>query len=818
MAGPDRRDDARPRRDELRQHRPAAAATWSRRLGAVAPERCLAIPGVLPEQVPAAMSIFDIAFDPAGHQPWRLGRSQLRWLEAGAWGIPLVGDPRIYPDIEDGVTGFHAADPVDVARTILRLVDDPLLRAAVGGRARRRRRGALLDGGGGAAVAARARAGGGVKVGVAGRRRSSGRAAPSSRRRSSAPRRRRASRWSTAARTSWSSSPAATCACIHNCVTYPAGDGRRAGGQARLRYWHDLARAGRARRSGARTAGRPSTRRASSPRRCIATASRTASRARRHLIPPAIDLARFRAEGRAQPRGACWLGSAMHAGKGLHPGVRVGGGERAGGLLGRRCRDRRRTRARIRAKGHVPPEYVPEILGRYERFVFLPTTVEPFGRAVVEAWAAGCELIVNRNVGALHWLEDPTGLRDGGARTSGGWSRRAGADVKILIHSNAPWSPSGYGQQVALFAPRLAEHTDLAISAFHGLANAPLNVAGLTIYPGSGAGWGNDVVQAHAERHFGSLRGGLVLSLVDVFVLDPAIWRELNAAAWVPVDHDPAPPAVLDFFAVHRRRADRHDALRAGAAAGLRPALRPARSRNRRLPAAAAGRRACRRGHPPGRVRGRHRRRQQGSPFPEVACRDDRGVRRLPGPARRRTALPAHGAPGGAPGDAPAVTTRGARCRRRGRSRRRPEPLPLPPLHPGGDGSDLRVDGRAPERIHGRRLRAHRARGAGVRRARDRHRLHRHERGLRGRLEVSATSGTGPTRAPGRRGPTSRRSSRAWRSATGSTRSRGKGSPPAPASTRSSTTPTGCWPSTGCLRSNEVAARLPGLAPPLRGS
>jgi len=33
-----------------------------------------------------------------------------------------------------------------------------------------------------------------------------------------------------------------------------------------------------------------------------------------------------------------------------------------------------------------------------------------------------------------------------------------------------------------------------------------------------------------------------VLSLVDVFVLEPAIWSQLNTAAWVPVDHDPAPP------------------------------------------------------------------------------------------------------------------------------------------------------------------------------------------------------------------------------------------------------------------------------------
>jgi glycosyltransferase involved in cell wall biosynthesis len=107
-------------------------------LEAVAPERCLAIPGVLPEQYPAAMSIFDIVFDPAGMQPWRLGRSQLRWLEAAAWGMPFVGDPRIYRDLEDGVTGFHAVEPVEVARAILRLVDDPLLRAAVGGRAKQR--------------------------------------------------------------------------------------------------------------------------------------------------------------------------------------------------------------------------------------------------------------------------------------------------------------------------------------------------------------------------------------------------------------------------------------------------------------------------------------------------------------------------------------------------------------------------------------------------------------------------------------------------------------------------------------------------------
>jgi glycosyltransferase involved in cell wall biosynthesis len=105
--------------------------------GAVQPERCLAIPLVLPDQLPAAMSLFDISFDPLGKPAWRRARSPLRWLEAAAWGIPFIGDPRIYPAIEHGVTGFHARTPDQLAQTLVTLVDDPLLRARVGAAARR---------------------------------------------------------------------------------------------------------------------------------------------------------------------------------------------------------------------------------------------------------------------------------------------------------------------------------------------------------------------------------------------------------------------------------------------------------------------------------------------------------------------------------------------------------------------------------------------------------------------------------------------------------------------------------------------------------
>ena len=57
-------------------------------------------------------------------------------------------------------------------------------------------------------------------------------------------------------------------------------------------------------------------------------------------------------------------------------------------------------------------EGMPALLARYETFVFLPAVIEPFGRVVAEAYAAGCELVVNGLVGARYWIEeDPDAIR-----------------------------------------------------------------------------------------------------------------------------------------------------------------------------------------------------------------------------------------------------------------------------------------------------------------------------------------------------------------------------------------------------------------------
>lgn len=60
----------------------------------------------------------------------------------------------------------------------------------------------------------------------------------------------------------------------------------------------------------------------------------------------------------------------------------------------------------VHKKGPVDPDKLPQILWQYEQFIFLPTAVEPFGRCVVEAWAAGCEVLTNDLVGSRHFIEN----------------------------------------------------------------------------------------------------------------------------------------------------------------------------------------------------------------------------------------------------------------------------------------------------------------------------------------------------------------------------------------------------------------------------
>ena len=109
--------------------------------------------------------------------------------------------------------------------------------------------------------------------------------------------------------------------------------------------------------------------------------------------------------------------------------------------------------------------------------------------------------------------------------------------MRILIYSNAPYVPSGYGTQAALLARKLPQlGHEVACAAFHGLHGTALHWEGITVYPGSGEDpWAQDVLPGHYRRH----QADLLITLMDIWVLDPAKLAGMNVAHWMPVDCSP---------------------------------------------------------------------------------------------------------------------------------------------------------------------------------------------------------------------------------------------------------------------------------------
>lgn len=101
-----------------------------------------------------------------------------------------------------------------------------------------------------------------------------------------------------------------------------------------------------------------------------------------------------------------------------------------------------------------------------------------------------------------------------------------------------------------MFAPRLkALGHDITISAFYGLQGAPLNWGDIKVLPGGKNAYGNDTLLADATH----TKADAVITLMDVWVLEPEITGRVPWYPWLPVDHDPAPPAVVASLKTARR-------------------------------------------------------------------------------------------------------------------------------------------------------------------------------------------------------------------------------------------------------------------------
>jgi len=130
-------------------------------------------------------------------------------------------------------------------------------------------------------------------------------------------------------------------------------------------------------------------------------------------IPPPVDLTRFEeAASRVNGgrSGAVCIGSWRNHGKAPHKAAEW-------------AEQNNRAVEFFGEGAWAPPsakpvlyEHMPMLLASYETFVFLPTVLEPFGRLVAEAWAAGCEVVTNNLVGARWWIENDPAAMDTAAQ------------------------------------------------------------------------------------------------------------------------------------------------------------------------------------------------------------------------------------------------------------------------------------------------------------------------------------------------------------------------------------------------------------------
>jgi glycosyltransferase involved in cell wall biosynthesis len=120
--------------------------------------------------------------------------------------------------------------------------------------------------------------------------------------------------------------------------------------------------------------------------------------------------------------------------------------------------------------------------------------------------------------------------------------------LRIMLNSNAPYAPSGYGQQVRQFLPLIAkEGYPTACINFFGLEGGIINLDGITMYPRIASQWGDDAMLNHS-KHFNA---DVVFTLQDIWTLDVNTLKQLatNKKRWipiVPIDHEPVPPAIKE--------------------------------------------------------------------------------------------------------------------------------------------------------------------------------------------------------------------------------------------------------------------------------
>ena len=123
--------------------------------------------------------------------------------------------------------------------------------------------------------------------------------------------------------------------------------------------------------------------------------------------------------------------------------------------------------------------------------------------------------------------------------------------IAAVWHSNAPWTQTGYGTQTAQVVRRMiADGHKIAVAANYGLEATVTEWEGATVYPRGLDQWCNDIVGPYFDdwksQHPGDHH--MQFTLFDVWIYSSPRFDNIQTASWVPIDHMPAPPPVLEFL------------------------------------------------------------------------------------------------------------------------------------------------------------------------------------------------------------------------------------------------------------------------------
>lgn len=115
--------------------------------------------------------------------------------------------------------------------------------------------------------------------------------------------------------------------------------------------------------------------------------------------------------------------------------------------------------------------------------------------------------------------------------------------MKILWSSNAPWVPSGYGNQTkhTVEQLKLLGH-QVGLIAWCGLEGAQINMDGVPVYPKGGSPYGVDVLAADA----GHYNADIAITLIDAWVYKDCVLGNTRWVPYFPVDSEPIAPGIVD--------------------------------------------------------------------------------------------------------------------------------------------------------------------------------------------------------------------------------------------------------------------------------